>query len=512
MRRKISTHAPTTAFEHSLIDPYPFRMAQAPFWHVVTAVIRRSSNKHILLLQRSSTLRTYPELWHYVSGSLEPSDHGNLFHRIRQEILEETGLPQSSYTILGSCSRPLLVNRPNKKGIMVHIALVRLTDETVPIRLNCENSSYRWVAPESLQDYAKQAVPKFLETYHRAAAAAAPFKSELKEKVIEDRSHGAAELAQWATEALLDWAKEKKESSEAGSLEELLELGYSLATARPDMTPIASAVIDILVAAEVLAEHGKDELAKRVSTAAEQSIEIGQARMEKLAGQGCEVLHRATQGDVGSGSRLRVITFSHSSTVRKVLLRFAEMFPDTLLEVIIPESRPLNEGVKLGKLLAPASSISPVLITDAQIGVFTQTANLALVGADSIDAEGNIKNKAGTLLLALAAREARVPIYAICESSKIGSVSHYRAGTAALGLEEAGSIEEQSADEVWRSKNGSDSDQEFAEKVRIRNVYFESTPAKLYSGIITEHGLLPSEETQKVAQDFDDNFKSLFLS
>ena len=74
------------------------------------------------------------------------------------------------------------------------------------------------------------------------------------------------------------------------------------------------------------------------------------------------------------------------------------------------EARPLNEGVRTARRLAE-KGVSVTLITDAQMGLFVREAEAVVVGADSVLPDGSLVNKIGTHLLALAAREAKVPFY-----------------------------------------------------------------------------------------------------
>lgn len=489
-------------------------MSRETFWHVVTGVVKRTSDNRILLLKRSRKVRTYPQKWHYVSGSVESSDDGSLVKRLAQEILEETGLAHSTYSIASSWARPLLIDRPGKRGIMVHAVLVRLTNPQAKVTLNVENEEYCWVDPTKLEAYAEEAVPKFFETYLRAVVGAKPYDSAFVKRLELDRSHGAAELAKWAGSAIITWAQSSMAEKTLLLREELLELSYTLATTRADMTPIAAAVMTILENAQVNVLEADIPLATRVKQAAENVDSASKSTMQKLVEQGCEVLKQAVSFDAKNPSmrRIRVITVSHSSTVRQVLLTFALGNPEVQVEVIIPESRPLNEGVTLGKQLLQVNTITPVLITDAQIAVFMRKANLALVGADSIDAEGSVKNKVGTYLLALAAKEWDIPMYCISDLSKIGRVVDCVARSSGdVGLEEFGS-EEQSSEEVWQEPNTNSTDREFAKRAQIRNVYFEPTPAKYFRGVICERGVLSLQDAQGIAKQFDIRFKLLLLS
>ena len=109
----------------------------------------------------------------------------------------------------------------------------------------------------------------------------------------------------------------------------------------------------------------------------------------------------------------RVITISNSSTVAAAL---------PLLDpsaVVVLESRPGGEGAKLAEVLERALGPERVLLEpDGAMGKLVERCDVALVGVDSFDAEGNLVHKVGTLPLALCCREAVVPLYAAGHSFK----------------------------------------------------------------------------------------------
>ena len=132
------------------------------------------------------------------------------------------------------------------------------------------------------------------------------------------------------------------------------------------------------------------------------------------------------------------------------------------------EARPLNEGYLRASRLAERE-IPAELITEAQMGLAVARADIALVGADTLLRDGSLVNKAGTYLLALAARDKGVPFCVCCESFKRSRV---QAGEA--GLEEMDMAELSAPD---------------LPGIRIRNVYFDITPARLISRWIDETGV-----------------------
>lgn len=121
------------------------------------------------------------------------------------------------------------------------------------------------------------------------------------------------------------------------------------------------------------------------------------------------------------------------------------------------------------------------LITDAQADIFLPQCQAVVVGADSVLANGDVLNKAGTALLAWAAQGHRVPFYVLCETLKIsphswsGDLSH---------------LEEKEPSEVL--------DQPIP-GVTVRNFYFDRTPASLVTMVITEQGMLSKEKIGEIA-------------
>jgi methylthioribose-1-phosphate isomerase len=117
--------------------------------------------------------------------------------------------------------------------------------------------------------------------------------------------------------------------------------------------------------------------------------------------------------------------------------------------------------------------------------------DLVMVGADRVTRRGDVCNKVGTYLKALAARDNAVPFYACVPSPTID-------WTIEDGIEEI-PIEERSADEV-RIVRGLDVQGRVAEVhiagpgVAVANPAFDVTPHDLVTGIITEKGVARASE------------------
>ncbi|HEY6993059.1 MAG TPA: S-methyl-5-thioribose-1-phosphate isomerase [Xanthobacteraceae bacterium] len=162
--------------------------------------------------------------------------------------------------------------------------------------------------------------------------------------------------------------------------------------------------------------------------------------------------------------------------------------------VWVDETRPRNQGAALTAWELGQQGVPHTVIPDNTGGHLMQhgMVDVVIVGADRVTANGDVCNKIGTYLKALAARDNGVPFYVGLPSPTIDfSVSD---GLAEIPIEQRG------ADEV-ATMTGRTADGRI-ETVRIvpdrspvANYGFDVTPARLVTGLITERGVIaPSRE------------------
>jgi methylthioribose-1-phosphate isomerase len=176
----------------------------------------------------------------------------------------------------------------------------------------------------------------------------------------------------------------------------------------------------------------------------------------------------------------------------------------------VDETRPRNQGLLTAWELA-AHGVPHTLVTDNAGGHLMQMkrVDMVMVGADRVTRRGDVCNKIGTYLKALAARDNGIPFYACVPSPTIDwSIED--------GIEEI-PIEERSPDEV-RMVRGVDVDGKYAE-VRIApaatpvaNPAFDVTPHDLVTGIITEKGIARASERELLAFWPDEQRSNAFLT
>ena len=159
------------------------------------------------------------------------------------------------------------------------------------------------------------------------------------------------------------------------------------------------------------------------------------------------------------------------------------------IHVWVDETRPRNQGASLTAWELGHHGVPHTVIPDNTGGHLMQHAmvDMAIVGTDRVAANGDVCNKIGTYLKALAARDNGVPFYVALPSPTIDfSVQD---GIAQIP------IEERAADEVasitGRTPDGRiETVRVVPEGSPVKNYGFDVTPARLVTGLITERGVI----------------------
>jgi methylthioribose-1-phosphate isomerase len=160
------------------------------------------------------------------------------------------------------------------------------------------------------------------------------------------------------------------------------------------------------------------------------------------------------------------------------------------VHVWVDETRPRNQGAALTAFELGSHGVPHTIIVDNAGGHLMQQRliDLVIVGTDRVAANGDVANKIGTYLKALAAADNGVPFYVALPHSTIDWTLASGAGIP---------IEERSADEVLkmpgRLPDGSVVTVEIAAPGSLAgNPAFDVTPARLVTGFITERGVCPA--------------------
>jgi methylthioribose-1-phosphate isomerase len=164
------------------------------------------------------------------------------------------------------------------------------------------------------------------------------------------------------------------------------------------------------------------------------------------------------------------------------------------LHVWVDETRPRNQGASLTAWELASHGVPHSLIADNSGGHLMQhgMVDIVFTGADRVTRNGDVANKIGTYLKALAAKDNNIPFYVALPSSTFDFALFD-------GLNQI-PIEERSGDEVrlvvGKLSNGSvGSVQICPDKTKARNWGFDVTPSRLVTGLITERGICSATES-----------------
>ena len=159
------------------------------------------------------------------------------------------------------------------------------------------------------------------------------------------------------------------------------------------------------------------------------------------------------------------------------------------IHVFADETRPRNQGASLTAWELGRHGVPHTLIADNTGGHLMQhgLVDLVIVGTDRVTANGDVCNKIGTYLKALAARDNDVPFYVALPSPTIDF--KVADGLAEIPIEERGAAEV--ALITGRTADGRIETVRIApEGSSVANYAFDVTPARLVSGLITERGII----------------------
>jgi methylthioribose-1-phosphate isomerase len=274
------------------------------------------------------------------------------------------------------------------------------------------------------------------------------------------------------SDAALDAAREKL----AATRPTAINLRWALDAMRAHLAPLAPR-------ARAAAAYSE---AARI---ADEDVEINRA----IGAHGLKILRRLA-ADKKPGEPVNILTHCNAGWLATVDYGTATapiylaMDEGLNVHVYVDETRPRNQGASLTAWEFAHHGAPHTLIVDNAGGHLMQhgLVDMVIVGTDRTTANGDVCNKIGTYLKALAARDNSVPFYVALPSPTID-------WTIRDGVKEI-PIEERGADEVnfvqGRGDDGAITRVRIApEGSRAANPAFDVTPARLVTGLITERGV-----------------------
>ena len=157
------------------------------------------------------------------------------------------------------------------------------------------------------------------------------------------------------------------------------------------------------------------------------------------------------------------------------------------LHVWVDETRPRNQGANLTSFELNEEHVPNTVIADNTGGLLMQRGkvDICIVGTDRTLANGDVCNKIGTYLKALAAKDNNIPFYVALPSSTIDwNIKDHKD----IPIEERSS-EELSHIEGLDNNGNIKKIQIYPKKSKAMNLAFDVTPAKYVTGLITEKGV-----------------------
>ena len=204
-------------------------------------------------------------------------------------------------------------------------------------------------------------------------------------------------------------------------------------------------------------------------------IEDDRRAKERPAGQRADPLQRRLARRRRCRHRDRADLQAHDKGIR--------------VHVWVDETRPRNQGASLTAWELGQHGVPHTVIADNTGGHLMQhgMVDMVIVGTDRVTAQGDVCNKIGTYLKALAAKDNDVPFYVALPSPTIDfTVSD---GVREIPIEQRGG-EEQSTMTGRTADGRIETVQIVPDGSAVANYAFDVTPARLVTGLITERGVL----------------------
>ncbi len=265
-------------------------------------------------------------------------------------------------------------------------------------------------------------------------------------------------------------------SNSQSLLTDLQAAAQHLKAARPTAVNLAWALDRMMLQVQGF-EGSADDLRGHVLSLAQQiadedvEINLRMARHgAELIADGDTIIHHCNTGALATvdwGTALGVIRMAHQQGKR--------------IHVLVDETRPRLQGARLTAWELSQYGIPYDIITDNAAGYFLRSGQVkrVFVGSDRTAANGDVANKIGTYMLALAAFDNQVPFYPVVPTSTID---------LSLANGQLIPIEERSSSEVLDLSAGGA--QVAPHGATARNPAFDVTPHRLVTGIVTENGVV----------------------
>ena len=269
---------------------------------------------------------------------------------------------------------------------------------------------------------------------------------------------------------------ESASTSTSGLLADLEAAAAVLKASRPTAVNLAWAVDRLMNAARSInssADDLRNAVLLEAQKLADEDVKINKRMAEHgaaLINDGDTIIHHCNTGALATvdwGTALGVIRTAHEQGKH--------------IHVLVDETRPRLQGARLTAWELEQYGIPYEIISDNMSGYFLKAgkAQKVFFGADRVAANGDVANKIGSYMLALAAHDNNVPVYSVVPTSTID---------LSLAHGDLIPIEERNMDEVLGIQFHGEP--VAPKNAKARNPAFDVTPNRLLSGIVTENGVV----------------------
>jgi len=311
---------------------------------------------------------------------------------------------------------------------------------------------------------------------------------EVSEAIRDMAVRGAPAIGATAAYGLALAAANSKATESESMWSELESASDTLAASRPTASNLVWALDRMNSRARAASDQSPHAIRQlmlgEAQRIADEDVEINKAMGSfgaELIQDSDTVIHHCNTGALATvdyGTALGVIRAAHEQGKQ--------------VHVLVDETRPRLQGAKLTAWELEQYGVPYEIISDNAAGYFLSGGHVAgcFVGADRVAANGDVANKIGTYMLALAAHDNEVPFYAVVPTSTID-----------LSLPSGADIpiEERDPGEVLNLEH--EGRPIAPENSKARNPAFDITPNRLVTAIVTEVGVMrpPYEETLAAA-------------
>jgi ribose 1,5-bisphosphate isomerase len=292
---------------------------------------------------------------------------------------------------------------------------------------------------------------------------------ETVKKITSMEIRGAGRIARSAAEALKDFAI-NYQGTDADTFKIQLECAAAtLINTRPTAVSLSNAVNFTVKNITDISEV--EALRTKITENADDFVKWSNSAVAKISEHALEIIP----------DEAIVMTHCNSSAVVSSLIHAHEAGKN--LKVFARETRPVYQGRITARELSEAG-ILVTLIIDSAARYYMDKIDIVMVGADTVEASGNVINKIGTCGLAIIASEFKVPFHVCAETYKFSPRSLSGEKTV---------IEERAVEEIISPDE--------IPGLKVFNPVFDVTPARFIKSIICEKGIISVSEVEDIIKN-----------